>query len=100
MADTITKSKEITKNKLKEPGKFKVLVLNDDYTPMDFVIALFITVFKHPEGQAVDLTMKIHNEGSAIAGVYTYEVAEQKGIDATTLAREHGHPLQIKVEAE
>ena len=100
MADTITKSKETTKNKLKEPGKFKVLVLNDDYTPMDFVIALFITVFKHPEGQAVDLTMKIHNEGSAIAGVYTYEVAEQKGIDATTLAREHGHPLQIKVEAE
>lgn len=100
MADTITKSKETTKNKLKEPGKFKVLVLNDDYTPMDFVIALFITVFKHPEGQAVDLTMKIHNEGSAIAGVYTYEIAEQKGIDATTLAREHGHPLQIKVEAE
>lgn len=100
MVDTITKSKEIKKNKLKEPGKFKVLVLNDDHTPMDFVVAMFITVFKHTEDQAIDLTMKIHNEGSAIAGVYTYEIAEQKGIDATTLARDHGHPLQIKVEAE
>jgi ATP-dependent Clp protease adaptor protein ClpS len=44
--------------------------------------------------------MKIHHEGSAVAGIYTYEIAEQKGIDATTLARENGHPLQIKVEAE
>ena len=100
MADTATKQRETTKNRLKEPSKFKVMVLNDDYTPMDFVIALFVTVFKHNEAAAVDLTMKIHNEGSAVAGVYTYEVAEQKAIDATNLAREHGHPLQIKVEVE
>jgi len=100
MADIATKSRESTKNKLKEPGKFKVIVLNDDYTPMDFVVAMFIEVFKHQPAAAVNLTMKIHNEGSAVAGVYTYEIAEQKGIDATNLAREHGHPLTIKVEAE
>lgn len=100
MADAAIKTKDTTKNKLKEPGKFKVMVLNDDYTPMDFVIAMFITVFRLPEGTAVDLTMRIHTEGSAIAGIYTYEIAEQKAIDATSLAREHGHPLQIKVEAE
>lgn len=100
MAETAIKQRDTTKNRLKEPGKFKVIVLNDDYTPMDFVIALFVSVFKHPEPVAVDLTKKIHNEGSAVAGTYTYEVAEQKAIDATNLSREHGHPLQIKVEKE
>jgi len=100
MADAAIKTKDTIKNKLKEPGKFKVMVLNDDYTPMDFVVAMFMAVFRLPEGTAIDLTMKIHNEGSAIAGIYTYEIAEQKAIDATSLARENGHPLQIKVEAE
>ena len=100
MAEAITTRKDQTKNKLKEPGKFKVVVLNDDFTPMDFVVAMFMAVFKHSEAQAVDLTMKIHNDGSAIAGIYTYEIAEQKAIDSTTQARENGHPLQIKVEPE
>ena len=75
-------------------------MLNDDVTPMEFVIALMMTVFGRSETDAVALTMKIHNEGSAIAGVYTYEIAEQKGIDATNLARENGFPLVIKVKAE
>lgn len=100
MSDTATKQRETTKNRIKEPSKFKVIVLNDDYTPMDFVVAMFVEVFKHSEQAAVDLTMKIHQEGSAVAGIYTYEIAEQKGLDATNLARENGHPLQIKVEAE
>lgn len=99
-ADTATKQRETTKNRIKEPSKYKVLVLNDDYTPMDFVVAMFMEIFKHSEAAAVELTSKIHHEGSAVAGIYTYEVAEQKGIDATNLARENGHPLQIKVEAE
>lgn len=100
MADTDTKQRETTKNRIKEPSKYKVMVLNDDYTPMDFVVAMFMEIFKHNESAAINLTVKIHNEGSAVAGIYTYEVAEQKGIDATNLARECGHPLQIKVEAE
>lgn len=97
-ADTATKTRE--KIKIKAPGKFKVIVLNDDHTPMDFVVALFVEIFKHQQDAAIELTMKIHNEGSAIGGVYTYEIAEQKGLDATNLAREYGHPLVIKVEAE
>ena len=100
MADTTTKQRTITRDRLKEPGKFKVVVLNDDFTPMDFVIAMFISVFRHSEAAATDLTMKVHKEGSAVAGVYVYEIAEQRGIEATSLAREHGHPLVIKVEAE
>jgi ATP-dependent Clp protease adaptor protein ClpS len=100
MADAITVRKDSTKNKLKEPGKFKVVVLNDDYTPMEFVIAMLMSIFRHPDDVAVALTMKIHNEGSAVAGIYTYEIAEQRGIDATNLARDHGYPLTIKVEAE
>lgn len=100
MAAPILKNRETTKNKLKEPGKFKVVVLNDDVTPMDFVVAMFIAIFGHDEKSAVSLTMKIHNEGSAIAGTYTYEIAEQRAIDATNLARDRGYPLQIKIEAE
>ena len=98
MADIATKKKTATKNKLKEPGKFKVVVMNDEVTTVEFVVAMFITIFNHPEDHAIALTMKIHNEGSAVAGIYNYEIAEQKGIDATSLARENGYPLAIKVE--
>lgn len=100
MAEAEIKQRETTKIRIKEPSKYKVLVLNDDYTPMDFVVAMFMEIFKHNQDAAIGLTVKIHNEGSAVAGIYTHEVAEQKGIDATSLARECGHPLQIKVEAE
>lgn len=94
------KQKDTTKIRIKEPGKFKVVVLNDDFTPIEFVIDLFVIIFNHNEATAISLTSKIHNEGSAVAGTYTYEIAEQKGIDATTLARGLGHPLVIKVEPE
>lgn len=100
MADTAVKSRELVTTSLKPPKKYKVLVMNDDVTPMEFVVAMLVSVFKHNEGTAIDLTMKIHNEGSAVAGIYTYEVAEQKCIDATYLAREHGHPLVVKAEEE
>lgn len=100
MADTAVKSRDLVTTSLKPPSKYKVLVLNDDHTPMEFVIAMLMAIFKHNEGDAVNLTMKIHNEGSAVAGIYTYEVAEQKCIDATFLARENGHPLVLKVEEE
>jgi ATP-dependent Clp protease adaptor protein ClpS len=100
MSDIATKTREVTRTRLKEPSKYKVIVLNDDKTPVEFVIALFVAIFKHSEAVAVDLTMKIHHEGSAIAGIYTYEIAEQKVIDATALAKSHGHPLVIKAEAE
>jgi ATP-dependent Clp protease adaptor protein ClpS len=100
MGDTAVKSRDQILTNIKPPSRYKVIVLNDDYTPMEFVIAMLVTVFKHEESSALELTMKIHNEGAAVAGIYSYEIAEQKTIDATDLARDHGHPLQIKVEEE
>ena len=87
-------------NKIQEPGKYKVIVCNDDVTPIDFVISMLIAVFRHSQKSALELTLSIHNNGSAIAGIFSYEVAEQKSIDATNLARAHGWPLIIKVEPE
>jgi ATP-dependent Clp protease adaptor protein ClpS len=100
MAETITKTRESVDTVVLEPGRYKVILVNDDATPIEFVIALLIKVFRHTEATAVDLTMKVHNDGSAVAGVYTYEVAEQKGMESTNLARQNGYPLVTKVEAE
>lgn len=100
MSDTEVIVKDKLKNKLKEPKKFKVIFINDDFTPMDFVVAILMTIFKHSENEAMRLTMQIHNEGSAIVGIYGHEIAEQKGLETTTIARDHGHPLQVKIESE
>jgi ATP-dependent Clp protease adaptor protein ClpS len=99
-SDTIVENKDKTTDKLKEPSKYKVIVCNDDVTPIEFVVTMLISVFKHNEKTALELTLSIHNKGSAVAGVYSYEVAEQKGIDATNLARSSGYPLIIKVEQD
>jgi ATP-dependent Clp protease adaptor protein ClpS len=100
MAETITKVRQSNDVTTTKPGKFKVVFYNDDTTPMEFVILLLMKVFRHNEDNAVKLTMKVHNEGSAIAGVYSYEIAEQKGMEATNLARQNSYALVIKVEAE
>jgi ATP-dependent Clp protease adaptor protein ClpS len=99
-SDTIVEKKTKITDSLKEPGKFKVIVCNDDVTPIEFVISMLIAVFRHNEKSALELTLSIHNSGSAIAGTFTFEVAEQKALDATNLARSHGYPLIIKVEPE
>jgi ATP-dependent Clp protease adaptor protein ClpS len=100
MSEIATQQKSIVTTNIIEPKKFKVIILNDDKTPMDFVIAMMIRVFKHNHSSAEALTMKIHHEGAAVAGIYSYEIAEQKVVEATHLAREHGFPLVIKVEPE
>lgn len=91
-----TKVKKVTK----EPSKYKVLMLNDNHTPMDWVIDLLCSVFKHSETTAKELTMKIHNEGSAVVGIYTFEIAEQKVVESTNASRERGFPLQLTLEKE
>lgn len=100
MAEAITKEKTVQETAILKPSKYKVIVLNDDKTPMDFVIAMLMRVFKHTPSGAEALTMKIHHEGSAVAGIYSYEIAEQKTFEATSLAREHGFPLVVKAEPE
>lgn len=91
---------EKTKQKIEEPGFYKVVLINDDHTPMDFVISLLQKIFKHDEETAQQIMLTIHNDGSAVAGVYSYEIAEQKGIETTLLARNNGFPLQVKVEKQ
>lgn len=96
--DTILEEK--TKQRLKEPPKYKVVVFNDNYTPVEFVIAMLVAVFKKNQDDAIALTLQIHNDGAAVAGVYSHEIAEQKVNDAVNLARANGHPLQLKSELE
>jgi ATP-dependent Clp protease adaptor protein ClpS len=91
---------EKIKQKIQEPVRWKVLFLNDDHTPMEFVIELMTQIFKHSQDTARDLTLKIHTEGSAVVGVYSFEIAEVKAVEATNLARSNGFPLQIKLEEE
>ena len=85
---------------VRPPKLWKVIVLNDDQTPMEFVIEILTGIFKHNESTAKALTLEIHNTGSAVAGVYTHEIAETKGIESTHLARNNGFPLQINLEQE
>jgi ATP-dependent Clp protease adaptor protein ClpS len=98
--DTVVEKKSKTIDSVKEPGKFKVIVCNDDITPVEFVISMLVSVFRHAEKTALELTLKIHNTGSATAGIYGFEIAEQKAMDATNMARLNGFPLIIKVEPE
>lgn len=98
--DKIIEKKRTTSPKVREPSKYKVIICNDNYTSVEFVIDMLMSIFKHSQEQAVGLTLQIHNKGSGIAGVYSYEIAEQKGLDATDMARSSGYPLVIKIEAE
>lgn len=97
----IEKDKTVDKKKkLQPPPKYNVVIMNDDVTPMELVIAILMTVFKHNLESASDLTMRVHEQGRAVAGTYSYEIAEQKVVDATDIARRHSSPLIIKAVAE
>jgi len=85
---------------LQPPKLWKVVFLNDDQTPMELVIELLTGIFRHTETTAKGISLEIHEEGSAIAGVYSFEIAEQKGMEATSIARSNGSPLRITVEQE
>ena len=91
---------EKTTVQLAPPALWKVIFLNDDKTPMELVIELLTGIFKHTESKAKEITLEIHETGSSIVGIYPFEIAEQKGIEATTIARQNGSPLRITVEQE
>ncbi len=95
-----TELKERTTITIRPPSMWKVILLNDDQTPMEFVIQLLTSIFKHSESSAAEVTLEIHNTGSGIAGIYSFEIAEQRGIEATQLSRQNGFPLKIQVEKE
>jgi ATP-dependent Clp protease adaptor protein ClpS len=89
---------EKTSTVLKEPDQWKVLLLNDDYTPMDFVVEVLESVFHKSTSEAYRLMMQVHTQGTAIAGVYTHEVAETNVSTVVDLAQESGYPLQATME--
>lgn len=79
------------------PSMYDVIFLNDDFTPMDFVIHILMSLFNHDEVQSENITHKIHDDGQGVAGSYFLEIAEQKCAEATLMARQNEFPLQIKV---
>lgn len=85
---------------IKKPNLYKVMLNNDDSTPMDFVIELLKTIFHKNHDDAVKLTLTIHEQGKCAAGLYTFEIAEQKQQEAVYVSRSNGHVLSITLEAE
>jgi ATP-dependent Clp protease adaptor protein ClpS len=89
-----------TKPKTKKPSMYKVLLLNDDYTPMEFVVHVLERFFGKSRQEATDIMLHVHRRGVGICGVYTYEVAETKVTQVIDFARRHQHPLQCTMEKE
>ncbi|MBT8472761.1 MAG: ATP-dependent Clp protease adapter ClpS [Marinicaulis sp.] len=89
-----------TEPKTKRPSLYKVLLLNDDYTPQEFVVWLLQAVFRKDAEDAVRVMLHVHQNGVGICGVYTYEVAETKVAQVMELARRNQHPLQCTMERE
>ena len=98
-AQTHVKEKILTRNSIKEPPMYNVVYLNDAVTSADFVAATLVEVFGHNRETAESLTMQIHHQGSAVVATLPYEMAEQKGIEVTLLARTQGFPLTVKIES-
>ncbi len=96
--DTAVEEKVVVS--LQPPKMWKVIFINDDQTPMELVIELLMGIFKHNESKAKDITLEIHEQGSGVAGIYSFEIAEQRGMEATSIARANGSPLRITVEEE
>ena len=84
--------------KVEEPPLFKVLLHNDDYTTMEFVVWILESVFNMPEEQAIQVMLNVHLRGVGVAGIYTFEVAETKVERTTALAREQEYPLLVTME--
>lgn len=95
LEDTVLEAK---KAKVKSPPMFKVLLLNDDYTPMDFVVVVLQTFFPLSREKATQIMFKIHREGRGVCGVFPRDVAATKVEQVTAFARQHQHPLRCVME--
>lgn len=100
MSQSDTRTKIKPSEAVKEPPLFKVVYLNDNQTSMEFVIESLIDYFNYTTETAEQITVDVHQAGAACVAVLPYEIAEQKGVEVTMLARAQGFPLQIKLEPE
>lgn len=90
--------KEKTDNKVKEPKKYNVVMWNDDFTTMDFVVEILVDIFQKDEDTAQALMMGVHQKGKAVVAVYSYDIAMTKVSAATARARQQGFPFRMTVE--
>lgn len=93
-----SKSKE--KHETKVPKKYRVILHNDDFTTMEFVVWVLMAVFRHDALKAEQITMRVHKTGKGVAGVYSREIAETKVARTLEAARGQGHPLEVTMEPE
>lgn len=89
-----------TRPKTQKPPMYKVLLLNDDYTPMEFVVHVLERFFNKPREEATRIMLHVHQKGVGLCGVFTYEVAETKVTQVIDFARQHQHPLQCTMERD
>ena len=92
--------RERQKNNLQEPRRYKVIIHNDDFTTMDFVVEVLKTVFFLSNEKAEELMLQVHHANKAVVGIYTYDIAVSKANKAINMAREKGFPLRLTVEPE
>lgn len=86
--------------KVKRPPLYKVIMLNDDFTPMEFVVHVLKSYFRKSEEEATQIMLHVHQRGVGVCGIYTYEVAETKASQVMDLSRKNQHPLQLQLEKE
>ena len=89
-----------TRQKTKKPSLYRVLMLNDDYTPLEFVVLVLQRFFGHNHEMAQQIMLHVHQRGVGVCGVYSYEVAETKAAQVMDFARQNEHPLQLQLEKE
>jgi ATP-dependent Clp protease adaptor protein ClpS len=87
-----------TRPKTKKPSQYRVILMNDDYTPMEFVVGLLMGIFKKNQEEATNIMLDVHKNGIGICGIYTFEVAETKVAQVLDLAKRDGHPLKCTLE--
>ena len=97
-AESDTKTKIAIRQDLTPPPQYKVIFVNDNVTTVDFVMEVLVTFFNYDDETAKELTLKIHDDGSATVAIMPYELAEQKALEVTAIARSNGFPLNVKLE--
>ena len=95
-----SQAKTIERTEVKFPDRYKILMWNDDFTPMEFVVHILERYFGTSGSQAYELMMVVHQKGLAVVGVFSHDIAETKVMQVTELARKHQHPLQCTMEKE
>ncbi|MBN8921431.1 MAG: ATP-dependent Clp protease adapter ClpS [Rhizobiales bacterium] len=100
MGPTVAKPRTATRTQTKRPPLYKVILINDDYTPREFVVLVLKAVFRMNESHAHTVMMTAHQRGACVIAVYTRDVAETKAKEATELGRERGYPLFFTTEPE